>query len=102
MYGKVPYEDVPIVFTGLRKGEKIKEELLMNEEGLEKTQNKLIFIGRQSDIEPDSFIAELGRLREAADENDDAAAISALRRMVPTFVEPEEYNSRFIADAVSD
>ena len=74
----------------------------MNEEGLEKTQNKLIFIGRQSDIEPESFIAELGRLREAADENDDAAAISALRRMVPTFVEPEEYNRRFIADTVSD
>ena len=32
MYGKVPYKDVPIKFTGLRPGEKIKEELLMNEE----------------------------------------------------------------------
>lgn len=46
MYGKVPYKDVEIKFTGLRPGEKIKEELLMNEEGLQKTANKLIFIGK--------------------------------------------------------
>jgi FlaA1/EpsC-like NDP-sugar epimerase len=45
MYGKVPYKDVKIEFTGLRPGEKIKEELLMNEEGLQKTKNELIFIG---------------------------------------------------------
>ena len=45
MYGKVPYKDVKIEFTGLRSGEKIKEELLMNEEGLQKTKNELIFIG---------------------------------------------------------
>ena len=51
MYGKVPYKDVPIKFTGLRPGEKIKEELLMNEEGLKKTKNKLIFIGKQIDID---------------------------------------------------
>ena len=45
MYGKAPYKDVKIEFTGLRSGEKIKEELLMNEEGLQKTKNELIFIG---------------------------------------------------------
>ena len=45
MYGKVPYVDVNIEFVGLRPGEKIKEELLMNEEA-QKTSNDLIFIGR--------------------------------------------------------
>ncbi|MBR2723877.1 MAG: polysaccharide biosynthesis protein [Ruminococcus sp.] len=44
MYGKVPYRDVEIKFTGLRPGEKLFEELLMNEEGLKSTENKKIFI----------------------------------------------------------
>ena len=98
MYGKVPYKDVKIEFTGLRPGEKIKEELLMNEEGLQKTKNKLIFIGRQIDIDQEQFIADLRRLRDAALENDEAAAIRALHEMVPTFVTPEEFNRRYLVD----
>ena len=98
MYGKVPYKDVKIEFTGLRPGEKIKEELLMNEEGLQKTKNKLIFIGRQIDIDQEQFIADLRRLRDAALKNDEAAAIRALHEMVPTFVTPEEFNRRYLVD----
>ena len=97
MYGKVPYKDVKIEFTGLRPGEKIKEELLMNEEGLQKTKNKLIFIGKQIEIEPEEFITELRKLRDASLENDDEAAIQALHEMVPTFVTPEEFNKQYIA-----
>lgn len=96
MYGKKPYEDVKIVFTGLRPGEKIKEELLMDEEGLKKTSNKLIFIGSQIDIDPDSFIDSLNMLKEAASENNEAVAIEALHKMVPTFTTPEEFNSRTV------
>ncbi len=96
MYGKKPYEDVKIVFTGLRPGEKIKEELLMDEEGLKKTSNKLIFIGSQIDIDPDSFIDSLNMLKEAASENNEAVAIDALHKMVPTFTTPEEFNSRTV------
>ena len=96
MYGKIPYEDVKIEFTGLRPGEKIKEELLMDEEGLQKTKNKLIFIGRQIEINPDEFITELRKLRDASLENNDDAAIQALHEMVPTFVTPEEFNKKFI------
>ena len=94
MYGKVPYKDVPIIFTGLRPGEKIKEELLMMEEGLQKTSNKLIFIGKQIDIEEDCFAEHLKRLRDAAQLNDEALAIRALHEMVPTFITPEEYNNK--------
>lgn len=50
MYGKIPYKDVPIVFTGLRPGEKLFEELLMDEEGLKSTANEKIFIGNQINI----------------------------------------------------
>ena len=99
MYGKVPYEDVKIEFTGLRPGEKIKEELLMNEEGLKKTKNKLIFIGKQIDIEPQAFIERLRALRDAAQQNDEAAAVRALHEIVPTFVTPEKYNSQYLVPA---
>ena len=96
MYGKVPYKDVPIKFTGLRPGEKIKEELLMNEEGLKKTKNKLIFIGKQIDIDTSKFINELWKLKCAASENNDEIAIRALHEIVPTFTTPEKFNSAIL------
>ena len=92
MYGKEPYIDVPIRFTGLRPGEKIKEELLMDEEGLQKTKNKLIFIGKQIDIDEEVFIEDLRELRDAAQKNDEVTAINALHKIVPTFTTPEEFN----------
>ena len=92
MYGKVPYKDVEIKFTGLRPGEKLLEELLMGEEGLQKTKNKLIYIGKQIEIDADHFINELWTLKNAAQENDDKTAINALHDIVPTFTTPEEFN----------
>ena len=92
MYGKVPYKDVEIKFTGLRPGEKLLEELLMNEEGLQKTKNKLIYIGKQIEIDAENFISELWTLKNAAQENDDKRAINALHEIVPTFTTPEEFN----------
>ncbi len=96
MYGKVPYKEIPIKFTGLRPGEKIKEELLMDEEGLQKTQNKLIFIGRQIEIDGNKFIAQLAHLRDAARQNDVELAVNTLREIVPTFTTPEEFNSKIL------
>ncbi|MGN0584759.1 MAG: polysaccharide biosynthesis protein [Ruminococcus sp.] len=98
MYGKVPYKDVEIKFTGLRPGEKIKEELLMNEEGLQKTGNKLIFIGKQIEIDEHTFASRLQTLCDAAKENNDELAISALHEMVPTFVTPEEFNKKVLVN----
>ncbi len=91
-YGKRPYRDIKIIFTGLRPGEKIKEELLMDEEGLTKTKNKLIFIGRQIEIDNITFGKRLSDLKEAALENDVEVAVKALHDMVPTFFLPEVYN----------
>lgn len=97
MYGKIPYKDVEIKFTGLRPGEKIKEELLMNEEGLKKTRNKLIFIGKQMKIDGTTFLRDLWKLRGSACENDVAEAVAALHRMVPSFTTPEEFNKRTLS-----
>ena len=63
MYGKVPYKDVPIIFTGLRPGEKLFEELLMDEEGLKSTQNKKIFIGNQIKIDETDMLSKLEVLK---------------------------------------
>ena len=100
MYGKVPYKDVEIKFTGLRPGEKLLEELLMGEEGLQKTKNKLIYIGKQIPIDLDSFVDQLWDLKNAASANDDQKAIQALHKIVPTFTTPEEFNKTVVMPKV--
>lgn len=85
MYGKVPYRDVEIRFTGLRPGEKLFEELLMNEEGLKSTENKKIFIGNQIAIDEEDLLSKLEKLQKYADKNDSAATVDMLSEIVPTF-----------------
>ena len=85
MYGKVPYKDVQIIFTGLRPGEKLFEELLMDEEGLQSTENKKIFIGNQIQIDPDELNRKLDDLKLVADANDSEKTVALLSDLVPTF-----------------
>ena len=85
MYGKVPYRDVEIKFTGLRPGEKLFEELLMDEEGLQSTENKKIFIGNQITIDPDKLTVQLDELHQVAERNDNEATVKKLEEMVETF-----------------
>ncbi len=85
MYGKVPYKEVPIKFTGLRPGEKLYEELLMDEEDLKSTANNKIFIGKQIKIERNSFINNYERLKGSAQSNDSDKTLELLEHMVPTF-----------------
>lgn len=67
--GHVPDVDIKVQYTGLRPGEKLYEELLMEEEGLEKTKNNLIYIGHP--IKPDGdFSEKLEALRRIAMDND--------------------------------
>lgn len=85
MYGKVPYRDVEIKFTGLRPGEKLFEELLMNEEGLKSTENKKIFIGNQIAIDEETLLSQLSQLRKYAEDNDSEKVVQMLSAIVPTF-----------------
>lgn len=64
--GYEPYKDIDIVFTGLRPGEKMYEELLMAEEGLQGTKNSRIFIGKPIEMDYGEFERELAGLDEAA------------------------------------
>lgn len=67
--GFEPDTDIKIQYTGLRPGEKLYEELLMSEEGLKKTPNNLIFIGKLSDIDVDQFQKQLALLHQACEDN---------------------------------
>ena len=69
--GFEPDVDIPIVYTGLRPGEKLYEEKLMDEEGLEKTPNSLIHIGSPIPFDTDKFLKDLENLMYAAYENDE-------------------------------
>lgn len=77
-------EDIKIVFTGLRPGEKLYEELLMKEEGLQDTDNRLIHIGRPIELDESLFFKQLKNLEEASKE--EVKDIRPLiREIVPTY-----------------
>ena len=69
--GYRPDEDIKIEYVGLRPGEKLYEEKLMAEEGLQKTRNELIHIGSPIPFDEDAFLQSLPALLEAANENND-------------------------------
>ena len=69
--GFEPDVDIPVVYTGLRPGEKLYEEKLMAEEGLQKTPNALIHIGCPIPFDTDAFLISLTKLMNAAYENDE-------------------------------
>ena len=82
--GLKPDVDIPVVYTGLRPGEKLYEEKLMAEEGLQKTENALIHIGNPIPFNTDVFLVQLRRLMDAAYENDDTIC-QVVADMVPTY-----------------
>lgn len=84
-------EDIRIEFTGLRPGEKLYEELLMNEEGLTDTANKLIHIGKPIEFDERKFYTQLNELKKAVDQEcEDVRPL--IQEMVPTYV-PKKYES---------
>ena len=99
LMGHKPYSDIDIVFTGLRPGEKLYEELLMDEEGLKKTDNEKIFIGHQVQIDIPKFTAELEKMREICFTNDKHAVVEQLKVLVPTFKHDTAYLDKITQQA---
>ena len=82
--GHKPDEDIQIVFTGLRPGEKLYEEMLMKEEGMQETANKLIHIGKPIQMDEEKFLKQLEEIKEhVVEEPDDIR--EWVQRMVPTY-----------------
>lgn len=88
--GYEPYVDIPIKFTGLRPGEKLYEEVLMEEEGLRRTSNNKIKIGKPIDIDEKEFVKELNILKRVAFNNQDEKVDLIMKSIVPTYVRREE------------
>lgn len=83
--GLEPGVDIPIVFTGLRPGEKLFEEILTAEEGTVASRHEKIFVARGAPPPAGEFEARLADLLAAADAEDGAGIRAALQRLVPTY-----------------
>ena len=82
--GYEPDVDIPIIFTGLRPGEKLYEELLMDEEGLQDTPNKLIHIGKPIEFDMERFEEQLEELYPIANQDGDRIR-EAVMKIVTTY-----------------
>lgn len=85
-------ENIEIIETGLRPGEKLYEELLVKTDDLEKTENNLIFIERDTPLNKEEIDEKLELLQKACLLDNDDFARESLRNAVPTFRKPEEVN----------
>ena len=95
--GFVPAEDIKIVYTGLRPGEKLYEEKLMAEEGLKKTDNSLIHIGCPIPLDTEDFLAQMEQLLETAESNSEEIR-EAVRGLVATY-HPAQPEVTIVKDA---
>ncbi len=85
LLGYVPYSEIPIIEVGMRPGEKINEELFMQEE-LVITENKKIFIERQKSMSPKEIEEKMKILREALETKDGCIIRQSLIKIVPSFM----------------
>ena len=91
--GYKPYEDIKIEYTGLRPGEKLYEELLLNEEGIKKTDNKKIYIGKPIEFNNETFLESLKELYYVAHKNRKQDVERLIADIVPTFHHAKNENA---------
>lgn len=96
--GLIPNEDIKIEFTGLRPGEKLYEELLMGEEGLEKTSHNKIFVAEPLDITMEDIKEKLNKFEELLSSGEEKVKLqdvkNVMKLVVPTYKEADEVNKR--------
>ena len=84
--GYVPGEDIEIKYTGLRDGEKLYEELLISEEGIQKTQNDLIYVARPMEFDSEGLFKKLEEIRGIVETAPSIEIVDIIKELVPTFV----------------
>ena len=83
--GHVPGEDIEIKYTGLRDGEKLYEELLISEEGIQKTQNNLIYIARPMEFDSERLFNRIDYMRGIMEGASGREIVDVVKELVPTF-----------------
>ena len=99
--GFEPGVDIKIEYSGLRAGEKLYEELLMSEEGLTKTANSKIFIGKPVEFDSKKVMHNLEMLKKIVDNEDVELIDSVMRNFVTTYIRPEDVNGGEESNEVS-
>ncbi|MBC8632590.1 polysaccharide biosynthesis protein [[Eubacterium] tenue] len=92
--GFEPNVDIDIKFTGLRPGEKLYEELLMSEEGLTNTEHNKIFIGKPIEFDVNKTKKHLEVLKDIVDKEEIELIDNVMRKLVITYIRPEEANKK--------
>jgi FlaA1/EpsC-like NDP-sugar epimerase len=84
-HGYVPYQDIDIVETGMRPGERLHEELLTEVEGMTRTSHERLYIAQQERVEYNLVAASIADLQRAVRISDAKATVSLLQALVPSF-----------------
>lgn len=94
--GLEPGKDIQIEYVGLRPGEKMYEELMLEkEDGLKSTNNQMIFVTQPVDFDEEEFLRDLQDIKECAESNNVDGMIPALKRLVPTY-QPQEGSRYYV------
>ena len=96
--GFEPGVDIKIEYSGLRAGEKLYEELLMSEEGLTKTANSKIFIGKPVEFDSKKVMHNLEMLKKIVDNEEVELIDSVMRNFVTTYIRPEDANLKEVVN----
>lgn len=83
--GYTPGVDMEIKYTGLREGEKLYEELLISEEGIQKTENDLIYIARPMDFDSERLFRKIDYAKEIMESASGVEIVEIIKELVPTF-----------------
>ncbi len=90
--GYIPYVDIPIIETGLRPGEKLFEEMLVDKEKLIETENHKIFVEHRQSVPMKEIKKRLQLLNKALDTMSRDEMIKTMKKVVPSYKDPEEVN----------
>ncbi|MGG7178140.1 polysaccharide biosynthesis protein [Clostridium paraputrificum] len=88
--GYEPHKEIQIKVVGLRPGEKLYEELLMDEEGLTQTEHKKIFIGKPGRYSYSEISSKVDKLLQVAHNSDTNVIKEELKKVVPTYHNPKD------------
>lgn len=96
--GYEPYIDIPIEITGLRPGEKLFEELLLDEEGITSTKHDKIFIGKPIFTDYKLLLKSLDEANRIIKNGTDEELKEYIKTIVPNYVENEEVNNKALSN----